>query len=129
MSIFGQKSIRRGGYIFSVSVPKNREERISLLNKNSKQITELMLQYAQELNLESPKTFTERDLIYYLYLNPTGDMLAAGDSSIMNSSIAKKYFEIGILTKGVSDEMSSQYRLTAFGRSQIKNALDLEMLS
>lgn len=129
MSIFGQKSIRRGGYIFSVSVPKNREERISLLDKNSKQITELMLQYAQELNLESPKTFTERDLIYYLYLNPTGDMPAAGDSSIMNSSIAKKYFEIGILTKGVSDEMSSQYRLTAFGRSQIKNALDLEMLS
>ncbi len=66
------------------------------------------------------KVFTEKDLIYYLYLNPVGTI---EDNEIMQSTIEKNYFDIGIIKQGVSDGMTSQYDLTVFGRDQVKKAL------
>ncbi len=111
--------------LFSRIVQKRQEKRLSKLQEISEEIDQLIANNAQNDNANSSKTFTERELLYYLYLNPTGKY----DVDIMKSPIAQSYFEVGILTKGVSDGMESQYRLTSLGRDQIKNALTLEMLS
>ena len=111
--------------LFSRIVQRRQEKRLSNLQKISEEIDKLIADNAQNGNANSSKTFTERELLYYLYLNPTGTY----EVDIMKSPIAQSYFEVGILTKGVSDGMESQYRLTSLGRDQIKNALTLEMLS
>jgi hypothetical protein len=114
----------------SLLTPQNREERLRELDNLSKEIDQITNNIAQQYNLDSPKTITEKDLIYHLYLNPIGYIDDPEDKDkIMQSPIADKYFRMGIITKGVNVQMEQQYRLTDFGRSQIKNAIDLEILS
>lgn len=112
--------------LFSSIVRNRQEKRLSNLQKISEEIEQLKKEFAPKGNDSQQKVFTEKDLLYYLYLNPMGTIT---DNDIMNSPIAKNYFDIGILTQGVSGDMESQYRLTSFGRDQVKDALTLEMLS
>lgn len=71
---------------------------------------------------------TEGRLFDYLLLHPMG-YINEINSSIMNSAIAEKYFRMGYITKGVDSDFQQQYRLTAFGLSQIELATSLSLLS
>lgn len=107
-------------FFFSRIVKKRQKKRVSNLMKISEEIDQIKEEYASKGNNCQYKVFTEKDLIYYLYLNPVGTI---EDDEIMQSAIAKNYFDIGLIKQGVGDGMTSQYYLTAFGRDQVKKAL------
>lgn len=123
-----RKSDLSNGSVFSRIITKKRNKQLSSIQEKTEEIRQLMEEVAKCYNMKAILDVpTERDLIYYLYLNPVGS-IDSSNKKIMQSPIADQYFRMGILTNGVGDGLSSQYRLTAYGRNQIKNALDLEML-
>lgn len=71
---------------------------------------------------------TEERLFDYLLLHPVG-YINESNSVVLNSAIAEKYYRMGYITKGVDGEFKQQYRLTAFGLSQIELAMSLSLLS
>ena len=114
--------------LFSRIVQKRQEKRLSKLQEISEGIDLLEKEYAPQEDENASKVFTEKEVLCHLYLNPRGVRPDDMDN-IMNSSIAKNYFDVGILTQGVSSNMESQYRLTALGHDQVKYALALELLN
>lgn len=115
------------GSFFSRIANRRQKKKISTIQEGTKDIKLLMGKLASYYNLKLPKGGTERELIYYLYLNPIG-YIDDSNKDILQSPIAEQYFSMGILTNGVGEGLKSQYRLTAYGSKQINNALDLEML-
>lgn len=79
------------------------------------------------VGLEDCEPLTEDQLFDFLLLNPLG-YVDDETKEIIQSDIAEKYYRMGYLTKGVSQNMKPQYRLTAFGLKQIKNAQALTIL-
>lgn len=123
----GQKTFTSMGSFFSQIAYKRQKKMTSTIHESIEDIELLMGKLSSYYNIKLSKEVTERDLIYYLYLNPIG-YIDDSNKDILQSPIAEQYFSMGILTNGVGEGLKSQYRLTAYGSKQINNALDLEML-
>lgn len=123
----GQKTFTSMRSFFSQIAYKRQKKMTSTIHESIEDIELLMEKLSSYYNIKLSKEVTERDLIYYLYLNPIG-YIDDSNKDILQSPIAEQYFSMGILTNGVGEGLKSQYRLTAYGSKQINNALDLEML-